>query len=252
MIKSFRKALHTDEPLHGVLMTLPSPELVEMVSGAGFDWMFLDMEHSLIDFETLQHLIRAVSGSCLVAVRVPEATKTYVSKVLDAGAEAVIFPMVSTPGEARHAVSLCKYPPQGRRGVGLGRAAGYGKDFAPYLEAANDHIACIVQIEDAAGAQNAAEIAAVDGVDALFIGPYDLSMDMGLPGQVSHARIRETIASIACLKAPGTALGIFSTDPEATRAYEAMGFRLLACGIDTALIQNGAQRLLGELRGSSE
>lgn len=244
MIKSFRNALSKDNPLKGILISVPSCEMVEMISNAGFDWIFLDMEHSPMSHETLLHLLRCVSPNCLSAVRVPEATSTDVARVLDAGAEAVIFPRVSTEAEARHAVSLCKYPPEGLRGVGMGRGARYGKDFNQYLDEANDSVACIVQIEDATAVQNAAAIAAVPGVDALFIGPYDLSMSMGLPGEVTHPDVQQAIASVARLKAPGLALGIFTANPETMKQYTDQGFRLLAGGIDTELIRSGAQRIL--------
>lgn len=244
MIKSFRNALSTGKPLKGLLVTVPSNEMVEMISDAGFDWLFLDLEHSPMSHETLLNLLRCVSPKCLSAVRVPEATATDVARVLDAGAEAVIFPRVSTEAQARHAVSLCKYPPEGLRGVGMGRGARYGKDFTQYLQEANNSIACIVQIEDATAVTNAAAIAAVPGVDALFIGPYDLSMSMGLPGEVTHPRIQEAIASVARLKAPGLALGIFTANPETMKQYTNQGFRLLAGGIDTELIRGGARQIL--------
>lgn len=244
MIKSFRNALSTGQPLKGLLITVPSNEMVEMISDAGFDWLFLDLEHSPMSHETLLNLLRCVSPNCLSAVRVPEATATDVARVLDAGAEAVIFPRVSTEAQARHAVSLCKYPPEGLRGVGMGRGARYGKDFTLYLQEANNSIACIVQIEDATAVKNAAAIAAVPGVDALFIGPYDLSMSMGLPGEVTHPKIQEAITSVARLKTPGLALGIFTANPETMKQYTNQGFRLLAGGIDTELIRGGARQIL--------
>ncbi len=252
MIKPFRSALRSGQKLNGLLITVPSPELVEIVSGAGFDWLFFDLEHSAMSFETLQNLLRCVSDSCFAAVRVPEATASYVAKVLDAGAEGVIFPRISTEEQARKAVSYCKYPPLGSRGVGVSRAQGYGSTFSQYLEVANERIACILQIEDQQGAENAARISGVPGVDALFVGPYDLSMSLGIPGEVSHDSIKGIIRNIAEVGPKDMGLGILTTEMEAYREYAALGYNLMACGIDTRLLNNGARQLLKAIENSSQ
>lgn len=247
MIKPFRNALKSGKRLHGLLITIPSPEIVEIVSRAGFDWLFLDMEHSAIGFGDLQNMLRGVPDSCFAAVRVPEATSAHVAKVLEAGAEGVIFPRVSTVEQAEKAVSLCRYPPLGNRGVGLSRAQGYGNTFSEYLQVANERIACIVQIEDETGAENVSRIAAVEGVDALFVGPYDLSMSMGIPGEVTHGRIEEIIRSIPEKISKETGLGILSANPENIREYARLGYTLLACGLDSQLINQGGRRLLSAI-----
>ena len=247
MIKPFRTAIKSGQPLNGLLITIPSPELVEIVSRAGFDWLFFDLEHSAISIETLPNLLRGVPASCYAAVRVPEATSTYVAKVLEAGAEGVIFPRISTEEQARKAVSLCKYPPLGNRGVGVGRAQGYGNTFSEYLKVANDRIACIVQIEDELAAENAGMISAVEGVDALFLGPYDMSMSMGIPGEITHERIKKIIRRIPEQISRETGLGILSTNPETINEYARLGYTLLACGLDSQLINEGAGQLLRAL-----
>ena len=250
MIKPFRNVLKSGQQLNGLLITVPSPELVEIVSDAGFDWLFFDLEHSAISIEGLQNMLRCVSDPCYAAVRVPEATSTHVAKVLEAGAEGVIFPRISTAEQARKAVSLCKYPPLGNRGVGVGRAQGYGYTFSEYLKVANDRIACIVQIEDELGAKNAGIISAVEGVDALFVGPYDLSMSMGIPGEVGHGSIKSIIRSIPDAISKETGLGILTTDMEAVREYSGLGYNLMACGLDTQLINSGARQLLKAVENS--
>ena len=244
MIKPFRNALTSGQPLNGLLITIPSPEVVEIVSRAGFDWLFFDLEHSSIGIDTLQNLLRCVPDSCFAAVRVPETTSTYVARVLEAGAEGVIFPRISTEEQARKAVSLCKYPPLGNRGVGVSRAQGYGTTFSEYLEVANERIACILQIEDELGAKNASKISAVDGVDALFVGPYDLSMSMGIPGEVAHENIKKIIRRLPEVISKETGLGILTTDMAAVKEYTGFGYNLMACGIDTQLLSNGARQLL--------
>ena len=250
MIKPFRSLVNSGKRLHGLLITIPSPELVEIVSSVGFDWLFFDLEHSAISIESLQNMLRCVSDPCYAAVRVPEATSTHVAKVLEAGAEGVIFPRISTAEQARKAVSLCKYPPLGNRGVGVGRAQGYGNTFSEYLEVANERIACIVQIEDETGVENAAQISAVEGVDALFVGPYDLSMSMGIPGEVAHENLEKIIHRLPEIVSKGTGLGILTADMEAVREYSGLGYNLMACGLDTQLINNGARQLLKAVKNS--
>ena len=244
MIKSFRSALKSGKQLNGLLITVPSPELVEIVSAAGFDWLFFDLEHSAMGFDTLQNLLRCVPDTCFSAVRVPEATAAYVAKVLDAGAEGVIFPRISTPEQAANAVSMCKYPPLGNRGVGLSRAQGYGNTFSEYLKVANERIACILQIEDGLGAKNASKISDIEGVDALFIGPYDLSMSLGIPGEVTHQRIKNIIRDVAEVRSGEMGLGILTTEMESVRAYSGLGYNLIACGIDVQLVNTGAKHLI--------
>lgn len=250
MIKPFRNALKSGQRLNGLLITLPSPEIVEIVSEAGFDWLFIDMEHSAIGFGALQDLLRCVPDSCFAAVRVPEATATYVTKVLEAGAEGVIFPRVSTAQQAKKAVSLCRYPPLGNRGVGIGRAQGYGTHFSEYLKVADERIACIVQIEDETGAENASRISAVEGVDALFVGPYDLSMSMGIPGEVTHEKIQRIVRRLPEVTGKERGLGILTTDMASVREYAGLGYNLMACGIDIQLLGNGARQLLQAIADS--
>mgnify|MGYP001820476162 CR=1 FL=1 len=250
MIKAFSKALKSEQQLNGLLISVPSPELVEIVSAAGFDWLFFDLEHSAMGFETLQNLLRCVKDPCFAAVRVPEATYAHVAKALDAGAEAVIFPRISTTEQARNAVLMCKYPPVGNRGVGLSRAQGYGNEFSEYLQVANERVACILQIEDEQGAKNARQISEVEGVDALFVGPYDLSMSMGIPGEVTHERIDKIIRDLAEIKSRELGLGIFTTDLSSLREYSNLGYNLLACGIDTNLLNTGARQLISAVKNS--
>jgi len=252
MIKPFRNALTSGQQLNGLLITMPSPEMVEIISSAGFDWLFFDLEHSSIGMDTLQNLLRCVPDSCYVAVRVPEATSTYVARVLEAGAEGVIFPRISTEQQAQKAVSLCKYPPLGNRGVGVSRAQGYGTTFSEYLKVANDRIACILQIEDETGAKNASLISAVEGVDALFVGPYDLSMSMGIPGEVAHDSIKKIIRRIPEVTSKETGLGILTTDMALVKEYSGLGYNLMACGLDTQILNNAARQLAEAVAKSSE
>lgn len=251
MIKPFQSAVKSGQQLNGLLISIPSPELVEIVSRTGFDWLFFDLEHSAMGFETLQNLLRCVSDSCYAAVRVPEATSAYVAKVLDAGAEGVIFPRISTEEQARKAVSFCKYPPLGNRGVGLSRAQGYGNTFSEYLKVANERVACILQIEDKQGAANVSRISAVEGVDALFVGPYDLSMSMGIPGEVTHDRIIRIIREIPEASSKDVGFGILATDIASIKEYTGLGYSLMACGIDSQLLNAGARQLLNAVKNST-
>jgi 2-keto-3-deoxy-L-rhamnonate aldolase RhmA len=250
MIKNFREALRRGTPLHGVLITLPSPETVEILSHAGFDWLFFDLEHSPITFQELQNLIRAASPDCFCAVRVPENSPVYISRALDVGAEGVILPRTATAAEAQRAVACSKYPPHGTRGIGVARAQSYGRELPEYLRNADDYIAVIPQIEDAEGVRNAREIARVEGVDALFVGPYDLSASLGVTGQVGHPSVQQGIAEVASCRSDDTAVGIFSLDPAVLRARAEDGFTLLACGIDTTILARGAKAVMDGLRSA--
>lgn len=248
MIKNFREALRRGAPLNGVLVTMPSPEAVEILSNAGFDWLFFDGEHSPITFQALQDLIRIASPRCFCAVRVPENSPVYISQALDLGAEGVILPRISSAAEAQKAVAWSKYPPRGTRGIGVARAQSYGRELEAYLRNADDYIAVILQIEDAEGVRNAREIAQVEGVDALFVGPYDLSASLGVTGQVGHPSVQQGIAEVAACRSADTAVGIFSLDPAALRARAESGFTLLACGVDTLLLAQGAKAVVDGLK----
>lgn len=168
----------------GSWITLNHPSIAEIMADCGFDWLCIDMEHSVTDYFEAQQLIMAVQSKGIKAfVRVGENNARIIKRVLDAGADGIIVPSVNSASEARKAVNAVKYPPEGTRGVGLARAQGYGFDFENYRDIKSKSIKLILQIEHINAINELDAILSIDGVDGTFIGPYDLSGSIGKPGQ---------------------------------------------------------------------
>jgi len=248
MSDNFRSRLQRGDRLHGVILTIDAPEVVEMMAAVGFDWFFIDGEHAPLTPAALQRLIMAARDLPCV-VRVPAHDEFWIKQVLDSGAAGIIAPMVNTPAQARSVVGRAKYPPRGTRGVGTSRALGYGYGIADYVARANDDVAVIVQIEHIEAVHNVAAIAATPGIDALFVGPFDLSLSMGKAGQVEDPAVVEAIAEIeAAGRAQGLPLGFFGVTPEAVAGWMHRGFTLIACGVDMMMLGAKAREVLGGLR----
>ena len=249
MATSLRNALRESKPLLGTLVTTAAPEIAELLALAGFDWLFIDLEHGSLSVHDAQRAIQAVAGRCFTVVRVADATAENVKRALDTGCDGIIAPHVNSAADARAIVALAKYPPLGERSVGLGRAQGYGLTFADYIASANDSIAIIVQAEHKDAVANVEEILGVKGIDAIFVGPYDLSGSMGLLGQVSDARVLEAIEKVrtACAAAK-MPFGIFSAGAEQALAALAAGARIVAVGTDLMHMANSARAGLETMR----
>ncbi len=220
-----------------------------MIAACGYDWLFMDGEHGNLSTLDWQRMLQAVAGRSAAIIRVAAKTERDIKKVLDIGADGVIAPQVSSADEARHVVACCKYPPQGIRGVGLARAQGYGRNFAEYMESANDRIAVIIQAEHIDAVNNIDAIVKVDGIDAVFIGPYDLSASMGRMGEVDHPEVVEAIDRVgeACQQ-NNIALGYFGTTAESVEGYIDKGYNLICAGVDAAFVTRGAEQVLEKLR----
>jgi 2-dehydro-3-deoxyglucarate aldolase len=249
-LMNFTQRLRQNDLLLGTMLTLPSPELAEMISSCGYDWLFMDGEHGSLSTLDWQRMLQAVAGRSAAIIRVATNSEREIKKILDIGADGIIAPQVNTADEARHVVACCKYPPQGIRGVGLARAQGYGRSFADYMETANDSIAVIVQAEHIDAVNNIDQIVEVDGIDAVFIGPYDLSASMGLMGQVDHPEVVEAIDRVgrACQQRD-ISLGYFGTTAESVQGYVRKGYHLICAGTDAGFVSAGAEQTLKKLRG---
>jgi len=227
-----------------------SPLVAEAVACAGFDWAVLDMEHSPLDMMDLVHLLQAVSATRMVpVVRVPWNDKVTIKRVLDAGATTLLVPFVQNAEEAARAVDAARYPPEGVRGMSsTGRASKFGT-VPNYLRNANRGIAVIVQIETVEAVGELEAIAGVPGVDALFLGPADLSASMGHVGQLTHPEVLDLMADVVqrC-RALGKPVGAIGTAPEAVAQYRAQGFDFVAVGSDLGLLIQGAQAVVASLR----
>jgi 2-keto-3-deoxy-L-rhamnonate aldolase RhmA len=250
MSKVFRQRLQAGELLLSTLVSLPSAEVAEILATAGFDWLFVDSEHGAFDPAQAQLLLQAAGGRCPCLIRVPAGEEIWIKKALDVGATGVIVPQVNTAQDAGRVVKLCKYPPLGTRGVGIARAHGYGYGFADYIARANEEVTVVLQIEHIDGVRNIRDIVRVPDIDALFIGPYDLSASMGKIGRVSDPEVQKAIANVRDVAlAAGLKLGVFGVSAEAVTPYIAQGFTLLTAGCDTIFLSNSAQQTLATLRG---
>ncbi|HSQ79090.1 MAG TPA: aldolase/citrate lyase family protein [Candidatus Bathyarchaeia archaeon] len=249
MSASFRDRLLKGEPLLGTLVSLPSPELAEIAAGAGFDWLFLDMEHGALGPVEILRLVQAVREPCACLVRVPENREMWIKKALDTGAAGLIVPHVNSAEEAAQAVSWAKYPPEGCRSVGFSRDSLYGARFQENVETANARTVVVAQVEHIDGVRAIKSILGVRGLDAVFIGPYDLSASMGKPGHIQDADVGEAIGAVAaaCLAAR-VPVGIFSAGgPGAARAVQG-GYTLVCAGIDVGLYAEAARGLIREIQ----
>ena len=178
----------------GSWITLNNSSVAEIMADAGFDWLCIDLEHTTIDYNEAQQLILAIQSKGLKAfVRVGENNPRIIKRVLDAGADGIIVPMVNSKNDALKAVDSVKYPPKGKRGVGLSRAQGYGFNFEKYRDQISKKIILIAQIEHIDAVNNLKEIIETDGIDGTFIGPYDLSGSLGKPGEYNDPIVKKAI-----------------------------------------------------------
>lgn len=244
---TFRAALAaSDRPIAGMWLCTGNPVIAEIAAGSGLDWLLIDTEHSATSLEqVLVQLQVAAAYPVTPVVRVPSNDAVTIKRVLDVGAQNIIVPMVSSADEARAAVAATRYPPQGVRGVGsaLARSARWNR-VDGYLADASDHVSLTVQIETTAGVDAAAEIAAVEGVDAIFVGPSDLSASMGLLGQQSHPDVVSAVHRVfAAARDAGTPIGVNAFDPAVAEAYLDAGADFVAVGADVALLARASEAL---------
>ncbi|MBD8219204.1 2-dehydro-3-deoxyglucarate aldolase [Microbacterium sp. CFBP 13617] len=244
---TFRAALAaSDRPLAGMWLCTGNPVVAEVAAGSGLDWLLIDMEHSATSIEQVLVQLQVVAAYPITpVVRVPANDVVTIKRVLDVGAQNLIVPMVSSADEARAAVAATRYPPQGVRGVGsaLARSARWNR-IDGYLAEAAEHVSLTVQIETTAGVAAAAEIAAVEGVDAVFVGPSDLSASMGLLGQQSHPEVVAAVHAVfAAARDAGTPVGVNAFDPAVAEAYLDAGADFVAVGADVALLARASEAL---------
>jgi len=237
----------------GIVVTIPSPTVAELLARVGFDFLWLDLEHGPTGLETAQTMIAAIEGThATPLIRVAWNDPALIKRALDTGPHGIIVPMVSSAEEAEKAVCACKYPPQGIRGAGISRAQRYGLELDAYLRRANEEIMVIVQIEDPAGLEAVDEIAGVEGIDVIFVGPFDLSGSMGILGQLEHPRVQEAMDRVARTCAEhGVVAGTLASDPEKVNREFRRGFRFVAMGVDVAHMINCAQGLLSQVQRAS-
>jgi 2-keto-3-deoxy-L-rhamnonate aldolase RhmA len=240
----FCERLARRDPLLGTLLTLPSPEIAELLAGAGFDWLFLDMEHGLLDFAAVQRMVQAVASSCACLVRVPDNEPILIGKALDTGADGIIVPHVTTAAEAGAAVRAAKYPPAGARSIGVARAQRYGRRLRESIAGDNDATLVVAQVEHIDAVAHIDEIVAVPGVSAVFIGPFDLSASFGKPGEIDAPDVRKAMSAFAsACAARSVPCGLFLGSGEAARRAFDEGYSLVCAATDTLLLGEAAGRM---------
>ena len=248
MRDNLKARIQRGELLTGSIMTLPSPEIAEILKQNGFDWIFIDLEHSVMDMKDAMCIMQAVEPNLHCVIRIPALDEVWIKRALDIGAMGIIIPQIQTAEEALRAVRLCKYPPTGIRSVGIARAQGYGMSFADYVAEANEQIAIILQIEHIRGVENIKEILKVDGISAIFVGPYDLSASMDKTGQIDDDVVQNAIAVVTdSARKASVPLGTFCASPEAVKPYIEDGYKLIAVGIDTMIFNNAVKNIPGKI-----
>lgn len=244
-VNGFKRALKAGRSQIGIWNTIPGPVVAELLAGAGFDWLLLDTEHALTDVPDILGLLQAVAGYPVSALVRPAANDTVlIKRLLDHGAQTLLIPYVQSAEEAEAAVRAMRYAPRGVRGVsGMTRASRYGA-ITDYVQRAEEELCLLVQVETAVALERLEEIAAVDGVDGLFIGPSDLAASMGFPGQPGHPAVVAAIEdAIRRIVATGKAAGILAMDPAFARRCIDLGCSFTAVGVDMALLRAAASGL---------
>ena len=237
-------ALDEGRHLAGMWVCSGSPVAAEIAAASGMQWVLIDAEHSPIGLETTTSLLRAMNGyPATPVVRVPVNDRVVIKQFLDLGAQNLLVPMVDTETDAEAAVAAVRYPPRGVRGVGsaLARASRWNA-VDGYLSRAEELLSLTVQIESATAVDNAAAIAAVDGIDQVFVGPSDLAASMGLLGQQTHPEVTDAVArTFEAVRAAGKPVGVNAFDPDQARKYLEAGASFVLVGADVGLMMNGAR-----------
>lgn len=243
MQKYLKLKLHNNEQTIGSWITLGNTGIGEIMANAGFDWLVIDLEHSTISMEMAGELIRIIDlAGVPPLVRLTSNNPDQIKRVMDAGAHGIIVPMVNNKKDAENAVSATHYEPRGSRGVGLGRAQGYGTKFKEYLDWETDSSVVIVQIEHKSALENLFDILKVPGVDGYIIGPYDLSCSLGVPGKFDNPKFLKSMEQInkigLQLNVPG---GLHIVEPDIKMLTKEInkGYKFIAYSVDSRILDVG-------------
>ena len=248
----FRKRVLAREWLAGTFLNLGSPVTVEIAGLAGFDWILIDHEHGPGGEDTLLHQLHAASATpAFPVVRIAQNETPRFKRVLDMGALGVMVPYVSTAAEARAAVSAMRYPPHGIRGVAkFNRGAGFGGDFEEYYAHAHERLVTVIQIETTEAVNRIDEIAAVDGADVLFVGPTDLSYNMGIRDQLESAQFTAALKRVSdAARNHGKAAGILVHNNALVPKVRDLGYTFTALGSDGGSVRAGLLGIVAALKG---
>ena len=252
---TLKQKLKNKELILGSWITLGNTSIAEILANAGYDWLVVDLEHTTISFEQVGELIRTIELSGVSSlVRLTSNDANQIKRVMDAGAQGIVVPMVKSDMDAKKAVAATRYPPLGSRGVGLARAQSYGASFQKYLSWQSDFDdgpVVVVQIENIDAVNNLKEILSVEGVDAFIIGPYDLSCSMGIPGEFERPKFRETIEKIIEISKEMNAVsGVHLVEPDIYKLNEAIrvGHKFIAYSVDIRMLDVAAREGVNEAK----
>ena len=251
---ALKSRLNRSELTIGSWVTLGHPSIAEIMASAGFDWLVLDMEHSVLELSEVQAIIQVLDAKqCPAIVRLTSNHPDQIKRVMDAGATGVMVPMIKSAADAKAAVDGVYYPPRGQRGVGLARAQGYGSSFQAYRQWLEENAVIVVMIEHVDAVKAIDEILAVPGIDAYIIGPYDLSGSMGRPGDLNHPDVQAAIAHVleAGRRAgkPG-GIHVIEPDPQALQQRIAAGFNFLGYALDIHILDSICRTHLHSIRAT--
>ena len=248
---SLKQKLKNNELTIGSWIMMGNPMSVEVMALAGFEWLVIDIEHTSIDLPTAENLIRTIQSKNIKAlVRVSKNEEVIIKRILDMGADGIIVPMVSSKEDAIQAVEYAKYPPIGKRGVGLYRASGYGTTFEEYKKWVDEELVIIAQIEHIDAVNNIEDIINVEGIDGTIIGPYDLSGSMGYPGGFERGDVKESVQKVLdkCkTKDFPSGFHVVDTDPSKLKEKIDQGCTFLAYGIDYFFMRDAAMNGMKKL-----
>jgi 2-keto-3-deoxy-L-rhamnonate aldolase RhmA len=244
-----RERIARGEAVFGITMTTTSLEIAARAATVGFDFLWVEMEHSPITLETLRHIVLATRGLPAVPfARVPTSELWTAKRVLDAGVHGVIFPFTSTDAHARQAVAACRYPPAGRRGSGAGLARTTWPDAEDYYDSADANVMVVAIVEEASGLERIDEIAATPGLDVLFVGASDLAFSLGYRGDMDAPAVQTAIERVRqAAEKHGKIAGRPAGSHAQVEAAIAQGFRFFQVSSDANLFEDGARRFLEPL-----
>jgi 4-hydroxy-2-oxoheptanedioate aldolase len=251
LTNQLKSKLANGEAVIGTMVTMPSPNVMQLMSAAGFDWLIIDREHGAIGDEQMQAMINATKGTDTVPlVRVPEDENWMVKTALDAGALGIYFPLIKTAEQAEEAIASTLYPPAGKRGFGPFYAPSrWNMSMADYAASVDDAILRVLMIEHIEAVQNIETILAVPHIDVAFIAPFDLSQSLGVAGDFEHPKFLEAVTTIktAVENAP-VALGGLAPSPEKGREMLETGYKMLMMAFDSKIIEDAATHVLRIVR----
>jgi 2-dehydro-3-deoxyglucarate aldolase len=246
-----KEKLKRNDPALGGWIMIGHRVVAELMAHEGFDWVAVDLEHTSTSVHAIAEIALAANAAgCDLLVRLDSCDPVQAQKVLDAGSNGIIVPLVNTAEEARRAVRMAKFPPEGSRGASFSRASDFGRNFSEYYRKHNDSVIVVIMMEHIEAVENADSILTTPGIDAVFVGPYDLSASIGHPGDLEHPKVSRALRKIlnACkrYKVPAGIHVIGGSNAE-VRSRIGEGYRFIGCSMDTEFVIQGCRRVLGKI-----